>query len=276
MQVTVTGLFTYPVKSFRGVSQAQLGVSASGVADDRRWMLVDANGKFLTQRQLPAMATIAAQLLPDGLCLEVGTEQRLVPIPGAGSPSAKVSVWQDECLAAEVDDEVNRWLSGVLGRPCQLVFLPAVFPRIVHGYAANQLGFADGYPLLLTTESSLAALNRRLTNKGIDSVSMSRFRPNLVVADDALPAFAEDCWQGLTLGNLRLVNAKPCGRCMVVTTDQLTGGRQAGREPLATLREFRTDSSGEVLFGINLVSEMSNSEVVTIALGDQLQIEEHS
>lgn len=275
MNVIVAGLFSYPVKSLRACQRQMLTMDAEGLHDDRRWMVVNQRGEFLSQRQLPKMATIGASLTNGQLQLELPSgESRRVAVPDAAEEPVSVKVWQDSCAAQVADDEVNEWLSTYLGRVCRLVYLPVSSRRAVQGFAEQRLGFADGYPLLLTSTASLNELNQRLLKKGIDAVSMNRFRPNLVVeGDDPLTPFAEDGWASLTIGGLRLVNAKPCGRCMVTTVDQQSGEKQPGREPLATLSEFRTDSAGEVLFGINLVPELSGTEPARLSVGDRLQIQ---
>lgn len=278
MQVTVTGLFNYPVKSFRACAQTELIVNSSGLDGDRRWMLVNGKGEFLTQRQLPIMATISVACEANGLMLETVTGDAIrVITPAPDAPTRQVQVWQDSCAAQGVSPAVDNWLSATLGRPCHLVYMPPSCRRPLRGFAGNTLGFADGYPLLLTSTASLRDLNNRLQSRGIDAVPMSRFRPNLVVDGQDLMAFAEDEWAALSIGDLRLVNAKPCGRCMVITTDQQSGDKQRNREPLATLREFRTDAAGEVLFGINLVPETLPATAGlqlshSIAMGDQLQV----
>jgi len=275
MNVTITGLFNYPVKSFRASPQQRLTVSTAGLHGDRRWMVVGEKGDFLTQRQLPEMATISALSLAAGLLLETPTGDSFrVPVPDEDADTLAVQVWRDNCVAQLAADEVNGWLSAYLGRACRLVYLPADSYRVVQGFADNLVGFADGYPLLLTSTASLSELNRRLNSKRVDAVPMDRFRPNLVVdGDDLLKPFAEDEWASLTIGDLRLVNAKPCGRCTVTTVDQQSGDKQRTREPLRTLAEFRSDDDSEILFGINLVPEIAAGGTATLAVDDQLQVE---
>lgn len=275
INVIVAGLFSYPVKSFRACSRQSLTMGIDGLHNDRRWMVVNQRGEFLSQRQLPKMATIGASLTNGQLQLELPSgANRRVAVPDAAEETISVSVWQDSCAAQSADEDVNDWLSTYLGRSCRLVYLPVSSRRGVQGFATQQVGFADGYPLLLTSTASLHELNQRLMKKGIDAVSMNRFRPNLVVeGDEALTPFAEDGWASLSINGIRLVNAKPCGRCMVTTVDQQSGEKQPGREPLTTLSEFRTDSAGEVLFGINLVPEVVGTEPARLSVGDRLQIQ---
>ena len=280
VKVICSDLFRYPVKSLRGVAAPALKMSAAGLHEDRRWMVVDDKGQFLSQRQLPKMATLSVVDDAQELYLRAdavfgtGRECRIERPENNGAP-IEVTVWGDQCQALLAKESVNQWLTTELERPCRLVYMAPASFRGVRGFSEKGVGFADGYPLLLTSETSLQALNRRLISKGEAQISMDRFRPNLVVdkVTDLAP-FAEDRWASLTLGDLRLVNAKTCGRCMVITTDQVSGRRGANREPLATLREFRTDAQGEVCFGINLVPEFINGAIeATIQPGDELEVQ---
>ena len=279
MKVICSDLICYPVKSLRGLAVPSFEIAGAGLKADRRWMVVDEKGRFLTQRQLPRMARLSATEQGGGLRLATGGAQEcerscLVERPVDSDTRIKVTVWGDQCQAVVAKQHVNQWLSDELEFPCRLVYLPLTSPRLVQGFGNNHLGFADGYPLLLTSQASLRQLNQRLSDKDVSPVSMDRFRPNLVVSALDLEPFAEDRWASLTLGNLRLINAKPCGRCMVVTTDQRSGVRDAAREPLATLRKFRMDPQGEICFGINLVPEfLGGATEAIIKTGDQLEVQ---
>ena len=279
MKVICSDLIRYPVKSFRGLAVPSFEIAGAGLKADRRWMVVDGKGRFLTQRQLPRMARLSVTEQAQGLLLGGGGAQGferscLVEKPGDSGTRIEVTVWGDQCQAVVAKQHVNQWLSDELEFPCRLVYLPLTSPRLVQGFGNNHLGFADGYPLLLTSQASLRQLNQRLSDKDVPPVSMDRFRPNLVVSALDLEPFAEDRWASLTLGNLRLINAKPCGRCMVVTTDQRSGVRDAAREPLATLRQFRMDPQGEICFGINLVPEfLGGATDAIIKTGDQLEVQ---
>lgn len=277
MQVEVVGLYRYPVKSLGAVAEKSLTLDVTGLRDDRRWMVVDDRNRFLTQRQRPGMATLCARQVAGGLELTTEAGDAIkVAAPARHGASIEVQIWGDNCAAQPAGEEVNQWLSDYLQRSCRLVYLPLESQRTVAGFGGNRVGFADGYPLLLTSRASLAELNQRLARKGIDPVPMARFRPNIVVDAPELRAFAEDYWSSLISGQAgaKLLNAKPCGRCMVITTNQSSGERHPAREPLATLSEFRTDEEGEVLFGINLVPQFSPSaDQAVIHLNDRLDIE---
>jgi hypothetical protein len=255
---TLTGLFIYPVKSLRGCSVAAADLDDLGLVGDRRFLVVDHSGAFLTQRTLPRMALIATELQPGSLRLTA---------PGAGTltvnratdpsaPRRTVTVWSSTGLTAEdCGDEAAGWLSAFLNTPCRLVRAGAAFHRPVSKPGKAQPGdvvaFADAYPLLVVSEASLAELNSRLVENGGEPVPMDRFRPNLVVSGTS--AFAEDGWTRLRIGDVVLRAGGPCARCVVTTTDQLTAER--GEEPLRTLAAFRRDprQASQVNFGQNLL-----------------------
>lgn len=247
----VTAIHIYPIKSLRGIALPECAIHALGFAGDRRWMIVDDRGHFLTQRQLPKMALVGVALRPDGLLL-TSSEGGAIPVslPVTGAVQRPVEVWGRTIMASDADPAVSRWLGERLARPCSLVYLPE---PIVGTPRNGQVGFSDSFPFLLIGEASLTDLNVRLERKGVASLPMNRFRPNLVVA--GLDAYAEDRWRDLTIGGVRFRVAKPCERCVVTTTDQQTGARDPLKEPLATLREYRGDAAGNALFGQNLIHE---------------------
>ncbi|MCW6508686.1 MOSC domain-containing protein [Lichenifustis flavocetrariae] len=263
----VAALTIFPVKSLRGRGTASADVEAWGLAGDRRFLIVDATGRFLTQRELPAMATIEAWFDGAGLMITHPDGATLaVDRPGDEAESLIVTVWRDRVEARAVSQTADDWLRAALGRECRLVFMadPAaarpVDPRF--GTAEDRVSFADGFPLLLTSTASLADLNGRLA----EPVPMDRFRPNIVV-DGALP-WAEDGWKRLRVGAVTFDVVKPCARCIVTTTDQITGARHPGAEPIRTLQRFRRDAAGQVLFGQNIIPRTQGR----IAEGDPIEI----
>ena len=256
---TVSQLFVYPIKSVGGVALRESVLEPRGLRHDRRWMLVDEDGRFMSQRRTPRMALIstgmsAGRLLVDapgmpGLSLSLRPEARR---------RIEVRVFADTTQGAPVDEEADRWFTRFLGVNSRLVYMPddavrAPDPR----YAADgdRIGFADSFPSLLTTEASLADLNARLR----DPVPMDRFRPNLVVA--GCGPFAEDGWRRVRVGSVPFRVAKPCARCSVTMVDQSTGTR--GQEPLRTLARYRRTDDG-VIFGQNLIPDSPG----TLRVGD--------
>jgi uncharacterized protein YcbX len=267
--LVVSRLVRYPVKSCRGDEVAQALVEPWGLAGDRRWMVTEPDGTFVTARALPRLVLVHPE--PDGHGLTLrgpGVAPLPVPVPDGG-PLVDVVVWRDRLKATYAGDAAAAWLTEVLGRPLQLVHLGDPSGRPVDpdfGAAGDTVSFADGFPLLLTTDGSLAALNELIAagpNPGEGPVSMVRFRPNVVVAGSA--PWAEDGWTALRIGEARFRAVKPCGRCVVTTVDPDTA--EKGREPLATLARHRR-IGGKVVFGTNLVPDTPG---VTIRVGDAVE-----
>ncbi|GAA0695680.1 MOSC domain-containing protein [Vreelandella titanicae] len=246
--VQITQLNIYPVKSLKGISVTQSELQEHGLAWDRRWMLVDAQQRFVTQRQLPALATVEVALTDEHLVLShPNVEPMSVPLAEPEGNLRLVSVWNDHCKALPESDEVSRWLVAALGEQVQgfsMVRFATEFTRAVEedfldGGAAHTY-FSDGYPFLVATTGSLDALNQALVAGGHAPVPMNRFRPNIVVESDE--AWAEDRWATLTQqnGTFQLALRKPCKRCKITTIDQHTAAVPAPAEPLKTLIELNT------------------------------------
>jgi uncharacterized protein YcbX len=247
--LVLTGLFRYPVKSLGGNALPSLDVGRRGPAFDRAWMLVDDAGRFLTQRQLPRMALISADLDPVGALMLSAPGLASIRVAVAAQPRIDVRVWNDTVSAVWADPAADAWLEGFLGHRCRLVFLPPETVRPVDpAYAApsDEVGFADGFPFLLISQASLDELNRLLETP----VTMTRFRPNLVVG--GCGPHAEDGWRRLRIGDLTFRVVKPCSRCIIPTIDPQTAER--GNEPLRTLSSYRRQGK-QILFGQNLVHE---------------------
>jgi uncharacterized protein YcbX len=243
----LTSLHVYPVKSARGLSPTEWEAGERGFEGDRRFMIVDREGHFWSQRTVPRMALIDALPEGDRLRLSAPGLSLEVPLrPAAGEPR-RVEVWGDEMDALSLGPEAARALSEFLEGACELVYMPDESRRQVNpDYAPPGLtvGFADGFPYLLTTTASLAELARL----GGD-VPMDRFRPNLVV-EGAAP-FEEDGWGEITVGEVCFRVVKPCARCPIPNVDQRTGER--GLEPTRTLAQHRK-RDGQVWFGQNLIA----------------------
>ncbi|ATC62514.1 molybdenum cofactor biosysynthesis protein [Nibricoccus aquaticus] len=268
----VSGLFIYPVKSCRGIALTTTSLDTLGLTGDRRFLIVDADGKFITQRTHLALIPITTALDSTHLTL---THPKLpalrVPLTASTNASTNttppalisVTVWGTTGLQAEdCGPAANAWISEALGQHARLVRIGPAFHRPV-GDLGDATGFADGYPLLVISEASLANLNDRLIERGDEPVPMDRFRPNLVISGS--DAFAEDTWPRLRVGEATFRSAGPCARCTVTTTDQLTGERTP--EPLRTLATYRRDplKKSNVNFGQNLINETKSA---TLHLGD--------
>lgn len=259
---TIVSLHFYPIKGCKGIDLQRAKVGPMGPEMDRRWMIVDSNGRFISQRQEPLMALIGAKVENKHLALQIPNWPELrIAILDKGS-RREVSIWDDVCFAIDQGDEIAGLLSRFLGRECRLVFMPDSTHRPVNPkYAGpeSQVGFADRFSFLLISEASLQDLNRRLERP----VPMNRFRPNLVIS--GCQPFEEDMWKRIRIGEIHFKIAKPCSRCTVTTVDQSTG--QKGEEPLKTLAGYRKQEKG-IMFGQNLVH--GNQGVLSI--GDALEI----
>ncbi len=277
----------YPVKSLKGFSVESAVVEKRGLQYDRRWMLTDKDGMFFTQREFPKMALIDVQVNGDSLVLTAPETEPLTVSHGADTDfvgGQEVTVWGTVCDALLYPGEVNEWLSDYLKTDCQLVYMPDdsfrdISEKFNHG--GEIVSFADGYPLLVIGEESLADLNEKLAGKmpAVQSVPMNRFRPNIVVSGSE--AFAEDRWERIRVGEAIFRGTKPCARCVMTTVDQARGEFD-GKDPLKTLSEYRMaknvipdtyESLGmnptAVLFGMNLVGESIGS---TIRVGDSVSV----
>jgi uncharacterized protein len=256
MSIQVASLHVYPVKGLKGIDLAESRATERGLQHDRRWMVVDPQGEFFTQRSHPKMATVWTELLDDSLELSAPDADSVrVAFEPPPAPPMRVRVWDSVVDAIPASREADGFLSDYLGEPCRLVYMPDSTRRASNpdyaGEGERLVGFADGYAYLVASTASLEDLNARLSAKGHPPLPMNRFRPNIVVSG-AVP-YAEGGWRELRVGEALLRAAKPCGRCEVTTTDQ-SSGEVRGPEPLATLGEYRTSDEFGVMFGVNLVT----------------------
>ncbi|MBE9079914.1 MOSC domain-containing protein [Romeria aff. gracilis LEGE 07310] len=265
-EIALSELHIYPIKSAAGVELEQAQVEARGFQLDRRWMLVDEAGKFITQRRFPRMALIEVAVAADGLRVTApGMPELMVAFDDdsdALERRTEVEVWGDLTLALSAGAQSQQWFSQFLDFSCQLVYMPDEARRPTeHGeFGPDKLvSFADAYPFLLISEASLSDLNQKLA----DPVPMNRFRPNLVIR--GCEALAEDTWKQIRIGDIVFDVAKPCSRCSIPTVDQSTGER--GKEPMQTLSTYRRWDSA-IWFGQNLIQHGSG----TLAVGDPVEV----
>ncbi|MFD7906831.1 MOSC domain-containing protein [Kitasatospora sp. NPDC059722] len=282
----LSGLHVYPVKSMYRVSPDSAPVEPWGLAGDRRWMLADPTGRFVSQRENPALGQIRTGLGPDGtLTLTAPGGDRIeiaAPTVAAGDPLAEVEVWGTRFRAAEAPKEAHEWIAEHLGE-YRLVHLDDPHARPVdpeYGEPGDTVSMADGFPLLLATTASLARLNELVAAAhpdGHETLPMERFRPNVVV--DGSEPWAEDGWRRIRIGELTFRVVKPCGRCVVTTTDQESGERR-GPEPLRTLAKHHRLRK-QAAFGMNLIPERPASTGLpgqggdvlgTLRLGDEVEV----
>ena len=264
-EITLGGLYIYPIKSLKGIALDEAGIERRGLAYDRRWMLVDQENIFITQRERPRMATITLELEAEGLRARAeGMEDLLIPYETENPARASVRVWRSTCEAAFVSDRADEWFSRFLEAPCRLVYMPDETRREVNPeYSVNHdiVSFADGYPFKMIGEASLDDLNGRLR----EPLPVNRFRPNFVLKGTA--AFAEDEWEKILIGDTLFHLVKPCERCQITTIDQDRGVR-TGQEPLRTLATYRT-TDNKVLFGQYLIADVAGGR---LRVGDAVKI----
>lgn len=269
-------LTLYPIKSCGGISVKEATLTSAGLAVDavydREWMLVDAQGQFLTQREHPRMALISPRIRSDTLEVRAPGMLRLELPLGLPDPDSErtleVSIWDDKVLAYDCDDVTAAWFSNAVGTPCRLVRFHAGAARVTStkwtgGIEAPTL-FSDGYPVLLIGSASLADLNGRLEAAARAPVPMNRFRPNVVI--DGIEAFEEDYAGHFALGSAQLKPVKPCGRCPIPAIDQASG--QPGPDPLDILRSYRARPAMDdaICFGMNCIVTAGDGERLYVGM----------
>ncbi|SCE29861.1 hypothetical protein GA0115252_14016 [Streptomyces sp. DfronAA-171] len=269
--VSLVSVHVHPLKAARALDVSEAVVEPWGLAGDRRWMLVDGEGRQLTQREEPRLALLDVRRRDDGSLVLSGPDDPApchVPVPVG--ESVVVELFRNKVEVVPAADTASAWCTSYLRRPVRLVHLgaPASARPVDPAYArpGDTVSLADGYPLLLTSLSSLDALNSLIAADGLSAegpVPMGRFRPNLVVSGSA--PWAEDGWGRVRIGEVLFRVTKPCGRCVVTTVDQATAVR--GKEPLRTLARHRR-RDGKAMFGMNLVPESAGS----VRVGDRVTV----
>lgn len=260
----LSSIHVYPIKSTAGLDVQSAEIDARGFRDDRRWMIVDADSRFLTGREIPRMVLIRAIPEGTGLRLEAPSIPGLmVPAPDGSAARLSVTVWDDVVDAACADAAGDAWLSQFLGRPVRLVMMDAQSVRAIAAEPAvheDDVSFADAYPFLAISQSSLDALNGKLAVP----ISMRRFRPNLVIAGCA--PHDEDGWNRIRIGEVEFAAAKQCTRCVFTTVDPELGERDTSGEPLRTLKTYRRTDQG-ITFGMNWIARGRGR----ICVGDRVE-----
>lgn len=298
--MNISAINIYPIKSLKGIALQESVVEKRGLQYDRRWMLTDPEGIFLTQREVPKMAAVSVEIADNGVMVSAeGFEPIVVPFEPDLGERNNVVIWNSTVPGEVYRGEVSEWFSDVLSKRCRLVKMPDQAERHVSerfDTGSDTVSFADGYPLLLVGEASLEELNRRIernSNKNVGKsadagetpafqpLPMNRFRPNVVVTG-ANP-FEEDRWARIKIGEAEFRVVKPCERCVITTVDQALGEFD-GKEPLKTLASFRMakdvfpgkfeafgPNPTAVLFGENLIPATSGA---TISIDDYVEVVE--
>lgn len=262
----ISELYIYPVKSLGGIKINSAELTDRGFKYDRRWMLVDKDNRFLTQREHPLMALLQAEITNEGLkVFRKNNPSDFIIIPFADSTPERVtvSVWDDVCEAIQLSDELSNWFSDAIQLPCKLVYMPNDSLRKVDTrYAVNEndvTSFSDAYPVLIIGEESLQELNSRMIN----ALPMNRFRPNIVIRG-CVP-FEEDTMRHFKINGIDFYGVKLCARCVLTTINQDTAERN--KEPLKTLYTYRARNNN-VYFGQNVLYHGKG----TIRVGDEISI----
>ena len=267
-ELLLTSITIYPIKSLGGISLTSAVAEERGLKYDRRWMLINEDNVFISQRECAKMALISVQLVEEGFELSHkhdAIERIIIPFSISEGDSFIVTIWEDTCLAIHFSEVVDKWFLELLGINCRLVYMPDYSLRYIdQDYAKDNelVSFADGYPFLIIGESTLLDLNNRLANQ----IPMNRFRPNFVFSGG--DAFEEDDWEKFKIEEVSFLAVKPCGRCIITTIDQDSAERS--NEPLKTLSSYRRKNNS-VLFGQNLILEIGG----IVKIGDQLIVEEY-
>ncbi|MYS82935.1 MOSC domain-containing protein [Embleya scabrispora] len=263
----LASLHLYPIKSARGIDLSEAVVEPWGLAGDRRWMLVDEAGRFLSQRKQPLLATVTVRQETSGrLVVRAPSMDELWVEPTAEVQLVPVTVWNDEFEAALGPDDAHTWFGKLLGIDVRLVHLDDPTRRTPdqrYADASDRVSFADGFPLLLTTTGSLESLNAVMDSP----LPMNRFRPNVVI--DEPEGWAEDRWLRVRIGDVIFRVVKPCSRCVITTTDQRTGER--GPEPLRALGKHRRFGK-KLIFGQNLIPELPSNGTGILRVGDSFEV----
>lgn len=258
-------IWIYPIKSLGGISLQTSKTTNRGLEYDRRWLLVDEAGMFITQRKHPQLAAFKTKIATN--FLEVTHKNNTIHIPlhqEVKNNEVKVIVWEDTIAATEVDDLISDWFTNELGFKVKLVYMPETSLRKVdanYAVSSNDItSFSDGYPYLIIGQSSLDDLNSRLKTP----VSMNRFRPNFVFIGGT--SYEEEMWSSFSIGSINFHTVKPCSRCIMTTIDQ-EKGQLDGKEPLLTLSKYRKRNN-KIYFGENLLCH----EIGRISIGDTIKV----
>lgn len=255
-------LCLYPIKSTPAYFVSQAIVQPQGLNFDREFMLTEPNGKMITARKDETLFRLSAFPVPFGLQVVHQDGDMLIIHYADFQQQAECDVWGNVFHSLVASSHINRWFSEKFGREVQLRWIGQQSPRRTSRSPQTPVAFADGYPLLLTSEKSLQQVQQECAVE----ISMANFRPNLVI-DGEYP-FQEESWQKIQIGAVQFLNIKPCERCVLITRDPQTHQLDRKMEPLRTLKKLNTNAAGKVIFGINLIP--LNQGVIRV--GDKLEV----
>lgn len=266
MSIKIKSLHIYPIKSLGGIELSQTKVERRGLQHDRRWMLIDESGRFISQREYHSLALLQPSIEGEFLNIE-DRSGRMDPLKiSMEEPQTepiKVTIWDDECLAKPLGESISQWFSAFMNKSVRLVYMHKGSQRIADQRYAPQpddvVSFADGYPMLVISQESLDLLSKKVGAE----IPMNRFRPNMVLT--GLEPHGEDTLAEVSINGLKLYGVKPCARCVMTTIDQQTA--EKGKEPLKTLASYRK-TGAKILFGENFIPEIEGQ----ITVGDSVEV----
>lgn len=266
--LTLTEIFIYPIKSLGGIRVDSAFAEDRGLQYDRRYLLVDENGTFLTQRDLPQMALLKLSFEKNGfkVCNSADNSSITIPLESYSDEKIMIQIWDDICNSVIVDKKLDEWFSEILKVKCSLVYMPDNEKRVVEKKYVNEnhiVSFADAYPFLIIGQSSLDDLNSRLEIP----LPINRFRPNFVFSGGN--PYEEDNWKNFKIGGINFRAVKPCARCVITTTNQETA--ELSNEPLKTLSIYRK-INGKVMFGMNVICNTTGN----VKIGDKIELLEQN
>jgi len=269
--IVVSQLWIYPIKSMSGISLDSVLLEKRGFQYDRRWMLVDKENRFITQRQYPRMSLIKPELADFGLAVRAPDMPVLIiPYPDPQIElydELEVTCWDDQITAQHINTAIDNWFSEFLDIDCQLVYMPDKSLRAVdpdYSTGDDIASFSDGFPNLIISEASLDDLN----NKVDIDLSMKRFRPNIVIS--GCESYAEDSLGHFKIEQIEFYAVKPCSRCVITTINPASGEKES-REPLRTLSQYRKKNN-KVFFGQNLLHKLNYIYDNYLHVGHKLEI----
>ena len=264
----ISELYIFPVKSLGGIKLNTSQLSPFGLKHDRRWMIVDDNGKFISQRETHKMATIATAIKDNELILSYRNSEIVVPEIHEGSEKISVSIWKDSFKATHVCSQIDKWLTDILGQNCRLVYMEDTVQRQIDVDFApkgQNVSFADGYPILVISQASIDDLNTRLDAP----VNINRFRANIIISGS--DAHAEDNWLNISINSIEYKAVKLCSRCIMPSINQETG-KQDQVKMLAVLNQYRKIDK-KIKFGQNFIYK--NADIINqqiISCGDEIKL----
>ncbi|PJE56950.1 MOSC domain-containing protein [Marinomonas sp. BSi20584] len=268
MPYTLSELAIYPIKSIQGISLSSSQVESAGLYGDRRYMLVKPDGEFITGRKHPNLTLVTAKPSKNG-AWQLSHPELIhglsLDLSAFSSDYAEVTVWDNSVNAQLAQENANAWFSEIAGETVKLVYFGKKSERFTKRRPEVPVGFADGYPFLLTTEASLAELNRTCP----EDIQMAQFRPNLVIKGNK--PFEEDSWKRIRIGEVEFENVKPCDRCIFTTLNPITAQRSKKGEPLKTLAKFRLLDKESITFGMNMIALNTG----TVYVGDEVEVLEY-